>query len=219
MFRPIAIILALTLILALSGCLHGPLRNDPKFEGTAQKPFSNTLAVAVDFSVVRDPKGLATFPNGGYPRVISRELRIYIIDLDQESVGLLAVLEDFGGIPVPRNTTLNEWRDDGVFLTIEGYGSTSELSGDDYDDPREVFLHLSPDGDVTKIEARPKTSDRRRAQAATESKLRIIRSTFEEVVMQMTDASSGSERLFFLRFDKASGHPFLGAHHVQSDAN
>ncbi len=209
MSRPIAIILALTLIMALSGCLHGPLRNDPKFEGTAQKPFSNTLAVAVDFSVVRDPKGLATFPNGGYPRVISRELRIYIIDLDLDSVDLLAVLEDFGGVPVPRNTTLREWRDDGIDLTIEGYGSTSARSGDDYDDPRKVFLHLSPNGDVTKIEARPKTSDSRHDQADNESDFRIIRSTFEEVVMQMTDASSGSERLVFLRLDETSGHPYL----------
>lgn len=147
--------LAVALSLLLTGCLYGPERYEVWIEDRVIARASHTLTIAVDWAIVRDPQGLAAFPNGGLLHYEAREARLYRIDVDTDTIQMIARLEDYGGIPVPKSIELHEWQRDGIHFTIRGYGSKSSRSGDDMDDPRVAHFHVPRPGEVVQEDRPP----------------------------------------------------------------
>lgn len=140
---------------ALVGCSYGVERNYVEIDNALARPNSYMLAVAVDYSRVQDPTGfLNTFPNGGNLRVLERKARIYIVDVDSGIIMLVAEIDDFAGIPQPKQVWVEGWRDSTLYFSIIGYGGDAH-SGDDLSDERRLAYRVDADGSLQPIDGLP----------------------------------------------------------------
>lgn len=158
----------------------------------------------------RDPTGLVnTFPNGGIPKSIYREARIYRGDLDRGTVDLVAAIPDFAGIPQPKSVWIEGWHADALYFSLFGYGG-SAWAGDDLSDERRFFYRVTADGGVHEIDALPP-----RLQGGGNSGLvtsppflRWSRGHLE-VEIAIDARVSDTPQLTRLTFDSESGEPRL----------
>ncbi len=147
--------LAVSAIFMLTACSYGPERTYLRLGNVATKPQSHQLAVTLEYWRVKDPTGaLNTFPNGGIPKVIYREARVYRFDLDQGTAERVATLPDFGDIPHPKSISLAGWQGDALYFSVFGYG-VDRRGGDDHRDERRLLFRITDDGALTEIDQLP----------------------------------------------------------------
>lgn len=202
--------LLVLLIAGLSGCSYGPERYQVYFESIASEPGTHRFAFAVDWTIIREPQGfIATFPNGGIPRVIEQEARLYLVDLRAQSIEKIAQLKDYGGVPVPKSIYLYAWRPDGVYFTISGYGSSSWRGGDDTNDPRDAHFRVTDAGTVTAVNAPPKRLPRDLDSASKRPSPFWIHDRRTDLRIEFKTGSAPAQRDAFVRIDEITGEPYI----------
>lgn len=103
-----------------SGCYYGPPEDHALIKHVVALPDGERLAVAIVQSMLRQPKGLATFPNGGVARPVSRQVMVQIADGQPGNVRTLA------SIPVPEalkfgtDAWIEGWQPEAIFFRISG---------------------------------------------------------------------------------------------------
>ena len=63
----------------LAGCWYGPPETHHRIENSARKPNAYTSVAVVYSQVLKPPKGLATFPNGGISKLVSSEFTVSLL--------------------------------------------------------------------------------------------------------------------------------------------
>lgn len=190
----------------LGGCSYGPEEIDAEIQNALAKPRSHRFSVAIKFERFRKPAGyLTTFPDGGRPKIISQEARVYIVDLEQEQIKLVARLPGYAGIPQPKTVWIQGWRDGSVYFRLFGYGG-SQRSGDDLSDPRTVFFRADFLDEAERIEELPIGLESEPIRGPLPSGPFVRLSTGKDEVVIRTDITPGLARLII---DPGSGVPRL----------
>ncbi len=145
---PVPVLLAL-LALLLSGCMRGTPEPWSQIESMAPRPASWEAAVGVRHMVVREPRGILRFPDGGSPRILEQELRVFLIDARDRRVVRRVVLPAPDALRSSFRGTLLGWRGDTLLVVLSGCPGR-ECHGAQVE--RRV-LALSPEGVV--LEAGP----------------------------------------------------------------
>lgn len=202
--------LAVPAILMLAACSYGPERTALDLGNVVAKPQSHQLAVTLEYRRVRDPTGfLNTFPNGGIRKVMHREARVYLCDLDRGTAELVATIPDFGGIPQPKSVWIQGWQADALYFSLFGYGG-DQRSGDDLSDERRLFFRITADGGVAKIGKLPADLERGRNSGPAQSPPFLRWSAGHLDVEIAIDARvSETTRRARLAFDPETGEPRL----------
>lgn len=202
--------LAVAVLLLLAACTYGPERTELRPGNVMAKPQSHELAVTLEYWRVRDPTGaLNTFPNGGVPRVMHREARVYRLDLDQGSAERIATLPDFGGIPQPQSVWIAGWQGDDLYFSVFGLGRDRH-GGDDPSDERRSWFRVTEDGALSEIDAPPAGLESGRNSGPTPSPPFLRWSAGHLDVEIAIDARlSETSQTARLRFDPQTGEPQL----------
>jgi hypothetical protein len=202
--------LAVPAIFMLAACSYGPERTALALGNVVAKPQSHQLAVTLEYWRIREPTGaLNTFPNGGIPKVIHREARVYLCDLDRGTAELVATIPDFGGIPQPKAAWIEGWQADVLYVRLFGYGGKPR-SGDDLADERRLFFRITADGGVTEIGALPEGLERGRNSGPAQAPpfLRWSQGNLD-VGIAIDALFSETTRPAHLTFDSETGEPRL----------
>jgi len=206
-FRPILVTLV---ILVSAACSFGPERTVLDLGNFIAKPHSHQFAVSLDYARIKDPTGLVnTFPNGGIPKSIYREARIYRGDLDRGTVDLVAAIPDFAGIPQPKSVWIEGWHADALYFSLFGYGGNA-WDGDDHSDERRFFYRVTADGAVHEVDAFPPHLERGDNSGPVKSPpfLRWSQGHLD-VEIAMDARISDTPLLTRLTFEPESGEPRL----------
>jgi len=148
-------ILLILIIMLLPACGYGPERTVLSLGNFIAKPDSHQFAVSLEYARIKDPTGfINTFPNGGLPKLIHREARIYSGDLGRGTVDLVAAIPDFAGIPQPKSVFIAGWHAGALYFSLFGYGGNA-WDGDDPSDERRFFYRVTADGGVHAVAALP----------------------------------------------------------------
>lgn len=140
---------------ALVGCSYSDVRTDARIDNALARAGTHSFAVAVNFRRVREPTGvLNTFPNGGVPKVLEHEARVYLVDVGRQTVTLAARIVDFADIPQPKSVRVEGWRDDALYFSLFGYGGDARR-GDDLSDPRSLIYAVDSSGQLRRVDALP----------------------------------------------------------------
>lgn len=199
----LAVLGALTL---LGGCSYGPEEIDVEIQNALAEPGSHRFAVSVKFERIRKPAGfLATFPDGGSPKIISQEARVYIVDLEQERIKRVARLPGYAGIRQPKTVWVQGWRDGSVYFRLFGYGG-NQGSGDDLSASRTAFFRVDQLDEAERIDRFPAGLGSQPIRGPLPSGPFVRLSTGRDEIMIRTDVSPGQARLIV---DPASGEPRL----------
>jgi len=147
--------LFVSFLLLIVGCTYGPERTVLSIDNAVAKPHSHEFAIAVGYKRLQDSKGaINTFPNGGIPKILYREARIYIVNIDEESVLLVAQVPDYGGIPQPKAVWIDGWSNGKVYFSLRGYGG-DQRHGDDLSDKRIIRYSVSQSGELVHLKKYP----------------------------------------------------------------
>ncbi|NHA13983.1 hypothetical protein [Thioalkalivibrio sp. XN279] len=202
--------LVLPAIFMLAACSYGPERTALALGNVVAKPQSHQLAVTLEYRRVREPTGaLNTFPDGGIRKVIHREARVYLCDLDRGTAELVATIPDFAGIPHPKSVWIQGWQADALYFSLFGYGGDRH-SGDDLSDERRLFFRITPDGRVLEIDELPEGLERGRNSGPAQSPPFLRWSAGHLDIEIAIDALfSETTRRARLTFDSETGEPRL----------
>jgi hypothetical protein len=114
-----------SLIAALS-CSHGPPELQVKIMNAQFKPGSSLIAVAVFYQEHQLPTGiLNTFPNGGVPKVLVKEARVYLCDSHALTVQKLATFAEPSHLKNGFRPWIAGWKEDAIVLRLTGRAGTS----------------------------------------------------------------------------------------------
>jgi hypothetical protein len=142
-------------MLLAAACSYGPERTYLDLHTFVAKPQSHQFAASLEYARIKDPTGsINTFPNGGVGKVMSREARIYVGDLDRGAVDLVVAIPDFAGIPQPKSVRVEGWNADALYFSLFGYGGNA-WDGDDLSDERRIFYRATADGRVHEVDGLP----------------------------------------------------------------
>ncbi len=115
---PIPVLVLLALL--LSGCMRGAPEHWALVESLAPRPESWQAAVGVRHMVVREPRGILRFPDGGSPRILEQELRVFVVDARDRSVVRRVVLPAPDALRSSFRGTLLGWRGDTLLVVLSG---------------------------------------------------------------------------------------------------
>ena len=107
-------------VLLLSGCGYGPPATGHRILDTARKPNQFTSVAIIYAQTSRPPQGLATFPNGGIPKLVRAEFTIVLLN------PILKSVSEIHSQPVPKEVRhafradVLGWQDDAIFLQLAG---------------------------------------------------------------------------------------------------
>jgi hypothetical protein len=147
--------LMVLMVLGLGACSYGEPRTVVYMHNALVRPDSHILAVAVDLQRVEEPTGfLNTFPNGGRRRVLERKARVYIVDVDIETISLAAEIDEYDGIPQPSQVWIEGWLGSALCFSLFGYGG-DDWSGTDNSDKRRLNYCVDEDGALLRLDALP----------------------------------------------------------------
>jgi hypothetical protein len=197
-------------MLFLTACEYGPERTALTLKSVAAKPHSHVMAVSLEYARLRDPSGLInTFPNGGSPKVIHLEARVYSLDLDRGTTELVATIQDYAGIPHPKSVFVKGWQSDTLYFSLFGYGGNAR-TGDDHSDERRLYYRVSADGTVNRTDDLPADLEHEPNNGPLDSPpfLRWSKGHLEVEIAMDTRVSEATE-IVLLTFDPESGEPRL----------
>ena len=159
-FRVAALGVAFAAMAGLTGCTYGPIHTAVEIGNAVARPGSHVFAMASKWQRKRDPEGFpATFPDGGMPKEIELEARVYVVDVDRRVVVRAAQIPGFAGIPQPKSVHIEGWHGGDLYFRLFGYGG-SRWRGDDLSDPRRLFFRVSAGGNVDRVDHLPARLER-----------------------------------------------------------
>ena len=144
----------LGVLIALSACTYGPEQSTARITDVSAQPGSHNFAFSVDFQRFRSATGIAAFPNGGIPKVLESEARIYLCRLDAGVIRQLAAVPDYDDIPSGPSVWIEGWKGSDLYFRLHGY-ERGAYGGDDVDRPIRYFYHVSEDDVLTRVSALP----------------------------------------------------------------
>lgn len=197
------------LVLFASACTHGPERMEVSLDNAVAKPGSHQFAFSVKYTRLREPTGINTFPNGGVPKVLYREARVYLCDLDRGTVDLVAKVPGFAGIPQPKAVWVEGWRDEALYFSLRGYGA-GRRGGDDRSDPRKLLYRVATLGEPVRLERLPENleSARNTGPVGDPPFLRLSRGHLDVEIAVDEPFSEATDRAI-LAFEAETGDPVL----------
>lgn len=142
------------LLFTIGACSYGPEQSTVQITSVAMRPQSHDLAFGVNFERFRPAAGINAFPNGGIPRVIEREARIYWCLLDQGVIRQVAAVPDYNGIPTSAEVWVMGWKGHDLYFRIHGYEQDA-TGGNDHDRPVEILYRVSDDGVFAEVSKLP----------------------------------------------------------------
>jgi hypothetical protein len=119
------VLVAFAALLGFAGCTHGPPQLRAKVENARLGPNGRFIAVAVDYEKYRPPTGINAFPNGGVPKVLEKEARVYLCDLATMTVTRLAAIEPSAPIRVSFSAWIAGWEDGEIIFRLTGRAGTA----------------------------------------------------------------------------------------------
>jgi hypothetical protein len=141
-------------MITLLACTYGPEQSTAHITNVAIRPGTHDLAFAVNFRRVREATGINAFPNGGNPRVLDREARVYLCHLDQGIMRQLAAVPDYNGIPTSDSVWLVGWKGSDLYFRLHGY-ERGAYGGNDHDRAIGYFYRVSEAGVLTRVAELP----------------------------------------------------------------
>jgi len=141
-------------LIGLSACTYGPEESTAHITNVATRPGTHDLAFGVDFRRIRQPTGINAFPNGGIPRVLEREARIYLCRVDEGVMRELAAVADYDGIPSSAGVWIAGWKGGDLYFRLFGYERDAS-GGNDLDKPVSSFYRVSDDGVLARVSELP----------------------------------------------------------------
>jgi len=194
MSRITTITIGITLL--LSGCWYGPPVTEHRILDTARKPNQFTAVAIIYSQTTRPPKGLATFPNGGIPQLVSSEFSLNLLD---PISGTIAELHQQ---PVPKEVRhafradFIGWENDAIYLQLAGCPE-NECWGDRVQYRR---YKIRESGEVAPIDNMPKSAKfKGESYAPMPGERNYIRlgHTFDQITMT-TDYQKAAQVSFVL---------------------
>ena len=144
------------ILMGTFSCTYGPPELMLRIENAKFKPESNLIAVVIHYKKNRWPTGIInTFPNGGVPKVLVSEARVYLCDADTLTVKKLASIEQSDQLKHGFSPWIVGWKEDALVLQLTGMAGTSRA---DYDAGlnKEIYL-VDLQGNITPLSEKPKT--------------------------------------------------------------
>lgn len=205
-------LIASFLILFLSaGCTYGPERMILSLENAEAKPNSHELAIAIGYKVVKDATGIInTFPNGGVPKTLYREARIYKVNVDKKTVVLVAQIPNYEGIPPYENSVqINGWSNGKVYFSLIGYGGNQKYGTDKSDEHIKKYA-VSDSGGLVKMKNHPHGLERNKntGPIGTPPFLRLSNGHLS-IDIGVDDYLSKAIRKAKISFDPETGKPYF----------
>ena len=210
-------IVSLTIIIIpfavqIAGCSYSDERVHVNIENALARPDSHVFAVAVHYMRVQHPTGfLNTFPDGGTWRVLKRKARIYIVDADSQAITLAAEIDEFGGIPKPKQVWIQGWQGSDVYFSLLGYGGDVR-AGDHPSDKQRLNYRVSAQGQIHRIDSLPKnlTSARNSGPMGEPPFLRLSKG-HNVVHVGVNGAPYREERTARFWLDEKTGEPHFSS--------
>ena len=149
-------IFCLLLLFTTVSCSYGSPETSARVLNVLAMPDSHVFGAAVLYSNFRRPTGfINTFPNGGIPKILTKEARIYIFDADSNQLKREAT------IPVPSELQVNfqpwfqGWEGTVAYFSLYGQPGTSL---DDYQKKQKRwFFRIHNTGELERIDHLPST--------------------------------------------------------------
>ncbi|OVE76032.1 hypothetical protein BVX97_02530 [bacterium E08(2017)] len=136
----------------MTSCTYGPAQTRSQIHNVRAKPDSHTIAVSVSYSHFRDATGINAFPNGGVPKVLDEEARIYVCDVHTREVRKVAAISPPERVRLGWSPWVLGWVDDSLFFQLSGQSGTSLK---DIQNSSPVYYSVTSDGKVTEGVALP----------------------------------------------------------------
>ena len=107
--------------LLLSGCSYGPPRLEIRLTNHVRAADRPVAAFAVYAAWVQPPRGLATFPDGGRPRILSESAAVYACDTLTLELHRLWRVDRPPSIHSGFGPWLGPWSAEGLYVSLRGY--------------------------------------------------------------------------------------------------
>lgn len=202
---------ALAALIGLASCSYGPSETSVNIENAIAKQGTHLFAFSTSYAQLRPPTGfLNTFPNGGVPKIETREARVYLVSVDTQEIDLVASIPDFAGIPQPKAVWLQGWKDGFLYFRLFGYGG-NQVHGDDLSDRREHFYRVNPAGLLEQIDRPPEDLTMEKASGPLpEAPFLRLSSEHRAITIGVDGRPGDSPRNLRLIVDTDTGEPRLG---------
>jgi hypothetical protein len=149
--------IVIAILLGACSCTHGPPQLQVKILNAQFKPGTGLIAVAMLYQKHRLPTGfINTFPNGGVPKVLVKEARVYLCDTHLLTVKKLVSFAEPSHLKNGFSPWIAGWKEDAIVLRLTGRAGTSLA---DYEAGINEEIHLvDMQGNITPIQEVPKMS-------------------------------------------------------------
>ncbi len=138
----------------VAGLFYGPPEPYAEIQNAITRNGTDQIAVVDIQQIRRQPKGIATFPDGGAPRILESAIVIYLIRADDMSIAKLAEIPQPSDIAVSMTAFAEGWVDDKLYITVSGRTGTSVA--DFKKPPSRHYYRIGPDGSVAVLPETPK---------------------------------------------------------------
>lgn len=137
----------------LSSCSFGPPETRAYISNVRAKPDSQSIAVAVRYEKFRSPTGfINTFPNGGIPKILDQEARIYLCDAETAVVKRIATVTPEKDVQLGWEPWVMGWVGDSLHFKISGQSGTRES---DIRHPIPIIYCLDATGRLSMVREAP----------------------------------------------------------------
>ena len=136
----------------LTACTYGPPRINMSIENVRAQPGSHIVAVSVKYQQFRKPTGINTFPNGGVPRMLDEQARIYLCDLDSLEVKRVVSMSPGDGMKTSWQPWVLGWANGDLYFKLTGRAGTTFK---DIENSNTVLYKISMDGKLSGVQAVP----------------------------------------------------------------
>lgn len=185
----------------LVGCWFGPPEDRAQIEHAVRRWNSHMVAVAVVRTRQRPPRGLATFPNGGVPRVLDASADLYFGDPGRAWLGHGAHLPAPPHLLHGFTAHVEGWEEGAAYLMISGCAQ-NECWGELRNYER---FKVSLDGTVEEVDSVPEASRARgESLARMQGEYRYLRIGHEATTVRAS-LEPGRDREVVFRLDGSSG--------------
>lgn len=138
-------------LLAIGACTYGP-PEDRSVAYAARIPYGRELAVLVHHERLRPATGLSAFPNGGVPRILLQEVRVYWANASTRELREWAHLQLPKAMWSATSVGVAGVAADTVYMVVSGCGS-SPCPGDHWD--RRIY-RVTSDSTVSVVDKVPR---------------------------------------------------------------
>jgi len=129
-----------------------------KIVNVLRRPESRVIAVLIQKITFKRPEGLATFPDGGKPKILGNEAVIYLYDIDKKQLRTLHVFKNPPDQLIKFEPWLNGWKGEDLYFQTRGCAPTWEVDSRGCWGAQITFQHfkVSDQGVAQRVTMAPK---------------------------------------------------------------